>query len=34
MGNMTILPGTAIATIDDDGRYGNHTDGRSHAAFC
>lgn len=25
--------GTAIATFDDDGRYGNHTDGRSHAAI-
>ena len=24
--------GTAIATFDADGRYGNHTDGRSHAA--
>jgi hypothetical protein len=28
-GNMTIAPGTAIATFDADGRYGNHTDGRS-----
>lgn len=26
-------PGTAIATFDDDGRYGNHVDGRSHAAI-
>jgi hypothetical protein len=26
-GNMTIAPGTAIATFDADGRYGNHTDG-------
>jgi hypothetical protein len=25
--------GTAIATFDPDGRYGNHTDGRSHAAI-
>jgi hypothetical protein len=25
--------GTAIATFDADGRYGNHTDGRSHAAI-
>ena len=23
--------GTIIATFDADGRYGNHTDGRSHA---
>ncbi len=28
-----ITPGTAIATFDDDGKYGNHTDGRSHAAI-
>lgn len=26
-------PGTAIATFDSDGTYGNHTDGRSHAAI-
>lgn len=26
-------PGSAIATFDPDGRYGNHTDGRSHAAI-
>ena len=26
-------PGTAIATFDPDGRYGNHVDGRSHAAI-
>jgi hypothetical protein len=26
-------PGTVIATFDADGRYGNHTDGRSHAAI-
>jgi hypothetical protein len=24
--------GTAIATFNPDGRYGNHTDGRSHTA--
>jgi hypothetical protein len=28
-----IEPGTAIATFDRDGSYGNHTDGRSHAAI-
>ena len=27
-----LAPGTAIATFDPDGTYGNHTDGRSHAA--
>jgi hypothetical protein len=27
------VPGTAIATFDESGRYGNHTDGRSHAAI-
>ncbi|WP_129232808.1 BPSL0067 family protein [Cronobacter condimenti] len=32
-GNTTLAPGTAIATFDADGRYGNHTDGRSHAAI-
>ncbi|UXY09462.1 BPSL0067 family protein [Kosakonia sp. ML.JS2a] len=32
-GNMNIAPGTAIATFDDNGQYGNHTDGRSHAAI-
>jgi hypothetical protein len=26
-------PGTAIATFDPSGRYGNHVDGRSHAAI-
>jgi hypothetical protein len=31
-GNQSPL-GTAIATFDDDGRYGNHADGRSHAAI-
>ena len=25
--------GTAIATFDPDGTYGNHTDGRSHACL-
>jgi hypothetical protein len=25
--------GTVIATFDDDGHYGNHTDGSSHAAI-
>ena len=29
----TIATGTAIATFDPDGTYGNHTDGRSHAAI-
>jgi hypothetical protein len=28
-----ISQGTAIATFDPDGTYGNHTDGRSHAAI-
>ena len=28
-----VAPGTAIATFDRSGRYGNHTDGRSHAAI-
>lgn len=28
-----IRTGTAIATFDPDGTYGNHTDGRSHAAI-
>lgn len=32
-GNESIRPGTAIATFDSDGRYGNHVDGRSHAAI-
>ena len=26
-------PGTCIATFDDNGQYGNHVDGRSHAAI-
>jgi hypothetical protein len=29
----TIEEGTAIATFDENGTYGNHTDGRSHAAI-
>jgi hypothetical protein len=28
-----VPTGTAIATFDPDGSYGNHTDGRSHAAI-
>jgi hypothetical protein len=31
-GHPSIAPGTAIATFNPNGRYGNHTDGRSHAA--
>jgi hypothetical protein len=27
-----LRPGMLIATFDPDGTYGNHTDGRSHAA--
>jgi hypothetical protein len=30
---LDAAPGSAIATFDPDGRYGNHTDGRSHAAI-
>ena len=30
--DLTVAAGTAIATFDPDGTYGNHTDGRSHAA--
>lgn len=29
----TLPSGIAIATFDADGRYGNHTDGRSHTAI-
>jgi hypothetical protein len=29
---LPYLPGLVIATFDPDGTYGNHTDGRSHAA--
>jgi hypothetical protein len=32
-GDSTIAAGTAIATFDPTGVYGNHTDGRSHAAI-
>ena len=32
-GATDIAVGTAIATFDADGRYGNHTDGSSHAAI-
>ncbi|MDH2914590.1 BPSL0067 family protein [Kosakonia sp. HypNH10] len=32
-GNTAIAPGTAIATFDANGRYGNHTDGSSHATI-
>lgn len=31
--NTRIFPGTAITTFDSNGRYGNHTDGRSHVAI-
>ena len=32
-GDTTIPEGTAIATFDPAGTYGNHTDGRSHGAI-
>jgi hypothetical protein len=32
-GDATLARGTVIATFDPNGRYGNHTDGRSHAAI-
>lgn len=32
-GDTTVAQGTAIATFDPTGAYGNHTDGRSHAAI-
>jgi hypothetical protein len=32
-GLLGLEPGTVIATFDEDGRYGNHLDGRSHAAI-
>lgn len=32
-GSASIAPGTVIAVFDANGRYGNHTDGRSHAAI-
>jgi hypothetical protein len=28
-----LAEGTVIATFDPNGKYGNHTDGRSHAAI-
>ena len=28
-----LAPGTAIASFDSNARYGNHVDGRSHAAI-
>ncbi len=31
--NLTILEGTAIATFDAAGKYGNKKDGTSHAAI-
>jgi hypothetical protein len=31
-GNIKLKPGTAIATFNQDCRYGNHTNGSSHAA--
>ena len=33
LGNQNLRPGTAIACFDRNGRYGNHTDGSSHAAI-
>jgi hypothetical protein len=33
VGDRSIPAGTAIATFDPSGLYGNHTDGRSHAAI-
>ncbi|MGF6838207.1 hypothetical protein QF001_002074 [Paraburkholderia youngii] len=32
-GNFLIAKGTVIATFDSNGRYGNHTNGTSHAAI-
>lgn len=32
-GNLHLVPGTIIATFDSNGRYGNHTNGTSHAAI-
>ena len=32
-GDTTIPAGTAIASFDPNGLYGNHMDGRSHAAI-
>jgi hypothetical protein len=31
--NPDLKPGTAIATFDQNGKYGNHTNGSSHAAI-
>jgi hypothetical protein len=31
--SKSILPGTIVATFDSNGRYGNHTNGTSHAAI-
>jgi hypothetical protein len=33
MDDHSIQPGTVIATFDDDGTYGNHTNHTSHAAI-
>ncbi len=33
LGNPNIKPGTPIAVFDADGKYGNHTNGTSHAAI-
>ena len=33
VGNPNLKPGMAIATMDPNGNYGNHTDGSSHAAI-
>lgn len=32
-GDLTIHPGTAIATFDSNGKYTNSTDGTSHGAI-
>jgi len=32
-GDLTVPCGAAIACFDPDGTFGNHTDGRSHAAI-
>jgi len=32
-GDLSLAAGTVIATFDPNGRYGNHLDGRSHAAI-
>jgi len=33
LGNPNLKPGTPIACFDSDGKYGNHTNGTSHAAI-